>query len=149
MKRSSVINGRPRPKAADSVATRIGTCSRVGAKASGPSPIRPKTVGSSRRPGDAHTLQTVAETVMDYYKTTPLVLYGVSRHANDIEPRHICYYLARQFCGMSYPAIAQAFGRDHSSVIHAVRKIEREASRGGRVSVIVKTLTDRLEVMAA
>ena len=39
-------------------------------------------------------------------------------------PRQVAMYLAREVAKLSLPAIGAAFGRDHSTVLHACRKIE-------------------------
>ncbi len=47
------------------------------------------------------------------------------RHASIIRPRQIAMYLARQLTSLSFPQIAMAFDkRDHTTVLHSVRRIE-------------------------
>lgn len=43
-------------------------------------------------------------------------------------PRQVAMYLAREMCGKSYPQIAAAFNRDHTTALHAFRKISKAAS---------------------
>lgn len=51
-------------------------------------------------------------------------LIGADRSANLVLARHLAMYLCKQLLKMSYPEIGVAFGdRDHTTVMHAVRKI--------------------------
>ncbi|HCB37914.1 MAG TPA: chromosomal replication initiator protein DnaA, partial [Acidimicrobiaceae bacterium] len=51
-------------------------------------------------------------------------LCGPNRQKGLVEARHTCMYVIRELTDLSYPAIADMFGgRDHTSAMHAVRKI--------------------------
>lgn len=48
-----------------------------------------------------------------------------SRSKSVLGPRAVAYWLCRRLCAASYPEIARAFGgRDHTTVIHGVAKVE-------------------------
>ena len=60
-------------------------------------------------------------------------LRGQERHSPIARPRMIAMYLGRKLLGMSYPAIGrQLGGRNHSTVIVDVRKIEKLLGAGDR-----------------
>lgn len=59
-----------------------------------------------------------------------------SREAERVLPRHVAMYLTRHLTPLSLPAIGRAFNRDHTTVIHALRCIDRRiADEEIRVSV--------------
>ena len=67
------------------------------------------------------------EIVADYYSIKVSELKSKRRTRNITFPRQIAMYLARDLTESSLPEIGQAFGgRDHSTVIHAIEKIESE-----------------------
>lgn len=47
-----------------------------------------------------------------------------SRRADIVRARHAAMYAVRQHTDLSYPAIGRLFNRDHTTVMHAVDKIE-------------------------
>jgi chromosomal replication initiator protein len=52
-------------------------------------------------------------------------LNSLKRSRNIAKPRHVAMYLARKHTSLSLPEIGRNFGgKDHTSVIHAVKKIE-------------------------
>lgn len=56
-------------------------------------------------------------------------LLSTDRHQPLASYRQVAMYLCREFTDASYPTIGQAFGRDHSTVIHAHRKIAAMMAR--------------------
>ena len=62
-------------------------------------------------------------------------------------PRHVAMYLAREYGGFSFPEIGTAFGgKDHSTAIHAVRKIERVLKDSPELKQSVKTIKHGLGI---
>jgi chromosomal replication initiator protein len=60
-------------------------------------------------------------------------------------PRMIAMYLARRLTAMSFPEIGSRFGgKDHSTVISAVRKIERLVQSDPSLRSVVNTLENHL-----
>ncbi len=72
-------------------------------------------------------------------------LLGSSRLRNVLVPRQVAMYLVRELAGLSLPRIGTAFGRDHTTVLHACRKIEEliktDAVLNGRVRQLRGELT--------
>jgi chromosomal replication initiator protein len=59
--------------------------------------------------------------------------------------RQLAMYLARELTGASLPDIGRAFGgRNHTTVLHAVRRVERELERDQGARSAVETLVTRL-----
>ena len=72
------------------------------------------------------TIEALQREVAAYFDVKLHDLKGPKRHRAVAHPRMIAMYLARKLTNMSYPEIGSRFGgKDHSTVISAVRKIER------------------------
>ena len=70
-----------------------------------------------------------------------------ARRAREVaRPRQIAMYLAKQLTPRSLPEIGRRFGgRDHTTVIHAVRQIERLRGEDSEIDNDVRTLIRVLE----
>jgi chromosomal replication initiator protein len=70
------------------------------------------------------TVELIQKTVADYYKIKVADMYSKRRPNNIALPRQIAMYLAKEVTQKSLPEIGELFGgRDHTTVLHAVRKI--------------------------
>jgi hypothetical protein len=58
-------------------------------------------------------------------------IIGPARDAELATVRQIAMWLCRRFTGRSFPAIGAGFGRDHTTVIHAVRRIDGMIAKRG------------------
>lgn len=75
------------------------------------------------------TVENIQKTVADFYKIKVSDMYSKRRPANIAVPRQIAMYLVKELTQKSLPEIGDLFGgRDHTTVLHAVRKIS-EARR--------------------
>ena len=83
----------------------------------------------------------IKETVAKYFSINKDDLSG-NKRSNDIAfPRQIAMYLCRDVANMSYPQIGIDFGgRDHSTVMHACRKIEKEVKEKSNTKLIVESV---------
>ncbi|MCX7627298.1 MAG: chromosomal replication initiator protein DnaA [Methylophilaceae bacterium] len=71
------------------------------------------------------TIESIQKTVADYYKIKVADMYSQKRSRNVARPRQIAMALARDLTNNSFPEIGEAFGgRDHTTVLHACRKID-------------------------
>ncbi|MBI2769103.1 MAG: chromosomal replication initiator protein DnaA [Burkholderiales bacterium] len=72
-------------------------------------------------------VENIQKTVADYYKIKVADMYSKKRPASIARPRQIAMYLAKELTQKSLPEIGELFGgRDHTTVLHAVRKIAGE-----------------------
>ena len=91
------------------------------------------------------TIEAIQREVAGYFDVKLHDLKGPKRHRAIAHPRMIAMYLARKLTNMSYPEIGGRFGgKDHSTVISAVRKIERLCGEDPTVRSVVGTLESRL-----
>jgi len=73
------------------------------------------------------SVENIQKTVADYYKIKIADMYSKKRPASIARPRQIAMYLAKELTQKSLPEIGELFGgRDHTTVLHAVRKIGSE-----------------------
>ena len=73
------------------------------------------------------SVENIQKTVADYYKIKVSDMYSKKRPASIARPRQIAMYLAKELTQKSLPEIGELFGgRDHTTVLHAVRKIAGE-----------------------
>lgn len=83
----------------------------------------------------------IQETVAKYFSIDKKELAGEKR-SNDIAfPRQIAMYLCREVANMSFPQIGVDFGkRDHSTVMHAYKKIAKEIKEKTNTKLIVESV---------
>ncbi|HMS26301.1 MAG TPA: chromosomal replication initiator protein DnaA [Burkholderiaceae bacterium] len=73
------------------------------------------------------SVENIQKTVADYYKIKIGDMYSKKRPASIARPRQIAMYLAKELTQKSLPEIGEMFGgRDHTTVLHAVRKMTAE-----------------------
>ncbi|MCK9192429.1 MAG: chromosomal replication initiator protein DnaA [Nevskia sp.] len=71
----------------------------------------------------AVTLENIKRTVATYYNIRLADLTSARRTRTLARPRQIAMSLAKELTRHSYPEIGDAFGKDHTTVLHAYRKI--------------------------
>ena len=70
------------------------------------------------------SVENIQKAVADFYKIKVADMYSKRRPAAIARPRQIAMYLAKELTQKSLPEIGESFGgRDHTTVLHAVRKI--------------------------
>jgi chromosomal replication initiator protein len=91
------------------------------------------------------TIESIQREVASYFDIKLHDLKGPKRHRAVAHPRMIAMYLARKLTSMSFPEIGSRFGgKDHSTVISAVRKIERLCTEEPTVRSVVNTIETHL-----
>jgi chromosomal replication initiator protein len=80
-------------------------------------------------------VEAIQKTVADYYKIKIADMYSKRRPAAIALPRQIAMYLAKELTQKSLPEIGEMFGgRDHTTVLHAVRKIADLRTRDTQIN---------------
>ncbi len=73
------------------------------------------------------SIEVIQKTVADFFKIKVADMYSKRRHAHIVLPRQIAMYLAKELTQKSLPEIGEGFGgRDHTTVLHAMRKITEQ-----------------------
>ena len=76
------------------------------------------------------SVENIQKTVADFFNIKIADMYSKKRPANIARPRQIAMYLAKELTQKSLPEIGELFGgRDHTTVLHAVRKIAADRSK--------------------
>ena len=87
---------------------------------------------------DVHRIQRV---VCDYFKINIDELKGKKRSKNINYPRQIAIYLCRELTTESFPKIGTYFGgRDHSTIINAYQKIEKDLNSNQQLKIVISEL---------
>jgi chromosomal replication initiator protein len=91
------------------------------------------------------TIESIQREVAAYFDVKLHDLKGPKRHRAVAHPRMVAMFLARKLTNMSFPEIGSRFGgKDHSTVISAVRKIERLCGEDPTVRSVVGTIESHL-----
>lgn len=91
------------------------------------------------------SIDNIQKTVANYYRIKVSDLKSKSRKATLAKQRQIAMAIAKQLTNLSLPDIGEAFERDHSTVIHAIKKIEELKKTDPRIrediTNLIMTLT--------
>ncbi len=91
-------------------------------------------------------IENIQKTVADFYKIKVADMYSKKRPASIARPRQIAMYLAKEMTQKSLPEIGDSFGgRDHTTVLHAVRKIGGERTKNPELNQQLHVLEQTLK----
>jgi chromosomal replication initiator protein len=77
----------------------------------------------------------VIKAVCTYYDVKPTLLKGTKRNAGIVNARQVTMYLLKKQLGMTYVDIGNLLGgKDHTTIMHGVDKIETLVEKKARVS---------------
>ena len=116
------------------------------------SEITPDAIDRALPPGPAGdhptpkaTLPEIQEAVCDHLDIPLQRLLSPTRTAPAVRARQLAMYLARDLTDLSLPAIAAGFNRrDHTTVIHAIRRVETALLKDPSLSRTLDQLRDAL-----
>jgi chromosomal replication initiator protein len=92
------------------------------------------------------SVENIQKTVADFYSIKVADMYSKKRPANIARPRQIAMYLAKELTQKSLPEIGELFGgRDHTTVLHAVRKITDERGKDAQLNHELHVLEQTLK----
>lgn len=88
------------------------------------------------------SIEKIIRRVADHFRVKTQDLLGSSRSRSVAMPRQIAMYLSRELTSHSFPEIGSFFGKkDHSTVMHACRKISQEVDRSEEFRRFLERLT--------
>ena len=91
------------------------------------------------------TVDEIQKTVADHFNLKQADLLSERRTRSVARPRQMAMYLCKQHTTRSYPDIGRRFGgRDHTTVLHGVRKIEELMAQDDQIARDVEALTRKL-----
>ena len=94
------------------------------------------------------TLEVIQEIVANYFQIPVDELHSKKRSRSIAFPRQVAMYLCRELTESSLPAIGQFFGgRDHTTVLHAYDKIQKEKETDDKLGKTISDLMERIQKM--
>ncbi len=92
------------------------------------------------------TIEAIQHEVAYHFGVKVAQLCGPLKVRKVARPRQVAMYLARSLTSLSYPDIGAAFNRNHSTVVAAVKAIERLWETRGDLAAHVDFIAARLEM---
>ncbi len=87
--------------------------------------VAEEAVGLRAGPGTKTSIEDIQRKTAEYYKLEVKDFYSAQRSRRVARPRQVAMYLSRKLTTRSLPEIGRRFGgRDHTTVLHACRRIE-------------------------
>ncbi|MFC4334158.1 chromosomal replication initiator protein DnaA [Salininema proteolyticum] len=96
--------------------------------------------------GPEVTVEQILKVTTEYFDVSEADLKGTSRSRVLVNARQIAMYLCRELTDLSLPRIGQAFGgRDHTTVMHATKKIRKQMAERRPIFTQIAELTNKLK----
>ncbi len=93
------------------------------------------------------TIEKIQKKVADHYQIKVNDIKSSKRLKSIVFPRQIAMYICRNMTNLSYPEIGAKFGgKDHSTIIHAIKKIERNMQEDIQIKTVIEKLIDNLSL---
>ena len=94
------------------------------------------------------TPSRIINVVANYYKINKKDIIGKSRKKEFVVPRHIAIFLVRGITNLSYIEIGKVFGgRDHSTIISAVKSIDQNMKLDKSVKLAISTIEQKVKTI--
>jgi chromosomal replication initiator protein len=91
------------------------------------------------------TIENIIKTVCDYFKINVREMLSQRRSRYLVRPRQIAMYLTKNLTSKSLPDIGRGFaGRDHTTVIHSVKTIDKLRGRDEEMSKAIEKLKNKI-----
>jgi len=101
----------------------------------------------SAEEGHTVTLTYIVDIVADHFNLTPQEIYSKNRSKNIAYPRQIAMYMCRKYLNMSLVDIGKSIGdKDHTTVMHAVKKIEEDLKSDVSLQNILDVLVKKINL---
>lgn len=92
------------------------------------------------------TIENIQKAVAEYYGIQMGELLSKKRNKQLVYPRQIAMYLCRKLTDASYPQIGEQFGgRDHTTVLHAYEKVEKDILNDNEMKKIITQLCKKID----
>ena len=92
------------------------------------------------------SIEEIQRKVSDHYNIRLSDMIGPKRVRNFARPRQVAMYLCKQMTSRSLPEIGRCFGgRDHTTVMHGVKRIEELRAQDGQIAEDLELLRRTLE----
>lgn len=106
--------------------------------------VQQKFVGFSQRTRGLNAGRII-QTISEFFELTGEEVMGQRRYKELVYPRQLAMYLMRHELSFSYPKIGKELGgKDHTTIMHGVEKIEKEMARNSHIQYDLSQLKERL-----
>ena len=110
---------------------------------------RPAEIATTPSRAQTMSVEDIQRAVCHHFHLRSIDLTSKDRHKSVAFARHVAMYLCKQRLKCSFPEIGRAFGnRDHTTVMHADRKINQLLAERRAVFNQVSELTNRIKMHA-
>lgn len=99
----------------------------------------------SIQPGLHPTPPMILQAVSNFYSVPVDHILSDRRSKDTVQPRQMAMYLVRKLTNYSLPETGKVFRRDHTTVMHACDKIDRERKNNAELDDIIKTLIENIQ----
>lgn len=89
--------------------------------------------------------ETIIDTVCKYYNVKKEQVLGKSRPKNVVIPRQMAMYIAREELNDSFPSLEKYFNKDHSTIVHAYKRVQKELKNNDRTRKELKDILTLLK----
>jgi len=92
------------------------------------------------------TIEKIQKTIATHYQIKTSDLKSSKRLKTLVLPRQIAMYISRKLTSASYPEIGSKFGgKDHSTIIHAIKKIEKNMQDDLQLRTTIEKLINNIQ----
>lgn len=96
------------------------------------------------------SIEKIQKHVAEHFRVKTSDLLGSKRNRSIAFPRRVAMYLSRELTNHSFPEIGVFFGnKDHSTVIHACKKVESDMSEGEEFQKFIDRLKQEIRGMSS
>ena len=92
----------------------------------------------------AYAPEYIIARIADYYNITPEEVVGKGKTTNVVNARQMAIYLIRKLTGLTLEQIGEAMNRDHSTVLHSIRKVEELLKSDPTMAGVIRDITSNI-----
>lgn len=94
--------------------------------------------------GKVLSIEDIQKAVCNHFHLRPADLLSKDRHKTTAFARHVAMYLCKQKLPVSFPEVGRAFGKDHTTVMSAVRKVEALREQDAQLRAQLEAIEKKL-----
>ena len=88
--------------------------------------------------------EIIVEETAKYYTMEPRQILGTSRTKDVVQARQVAIYLIRSITNLSLPEIGKVFGKDHTTIMHSLSKIETQIKTNRDLTEIIRDIKSNI-----
>lgn len=92
-------------------------------------------------------MKEIVEIVCDFYNIYPKKIFNLNRKREIAKCRQISMYLARHFTSYSLSEIGAYFDREHATVLHAIKAVEKDSATNKQFKLELDLLMNKTNIL--